>query len=437
VLPLMLLVTVPPPARDIAAGGAPDAAPTGVAAKAAPSTAAKGFQGDLPAAKDAPTAPAQAAQPPQTLAALFAPGAAPAAQSAASSTTTPDVAPVAAPAANAAPSAAPPAAIAAGVMQLARAFGAAQPDATAPAPTATPDVPEADAAPAQAVKAGAASLAPAAPAPARGAARVANPKAAATAQSSTAPSSATVPQDAEASEAGARGPSMQPGGPTIVHTGSVSPQPSSGAAPADTGTRPSFEVPAGGQPGPLATAPLPQPMPNVAATNAAPAASAAAPAPAPAHVVQDVALGNVPIEIGMKSLSGINHFEIRLAPNDLGGIEVRLQIDEDGRVKAHLTVDRPETLGFLQRDTGQLQQSLEQAGLKTGSGSIAMTLRDPNADSGTGQNRQNGDQQPQQQQHGSHRGRQHAQEPTRPDIRTPMQTRNVVWTRSSGIDRHI
>jgi flagellar hook-length control protein FliK len=154
----------------------------------------------------------------------------------------------------------------------------------------------------------------------------------------------------------------------------------------------------------------------------------------PAPVVQNVPLAQVPIEIGMKALSGTNQFQIRLAPNDLGAVDVKLQIDEDGRVRAHLTVDRPETLAFLQRDSSQLQQAFEQAGLKTQDGGISMTLRDPSSDSGTGQNRnQAGDEQ---------RGR-----PGQPDrapddgrgaeLLSAAQTRQLLWPRNRGVDLHI
>ena len=84
----------------------------------------------------------------------------------------------------------------------------------------------------------------------------------------------------------------------------------------------------------------------------------------------------VPVEIGLKSLAGVNHFEIRLDPAELGRIEVRLDIDEQGGVKAHLTVDRVETLALLQRDSRSLERAFEQAGLKPTDGSVDLSLRD-------------------------------------------------------------
>jgi flagellar hook-length control protein FliK len=88
-------------------------------------------------------------------------------------------------------------------------------------------------------------------------------------------------------------------------------------------------------------------------------------------------LSAVPITIGMRALAGSNRFEIRLDPYELGRIDVRLDIDrQHGAVKAHLVVDRPETLALLQRDAGSLQQALTQAGFDPGEAGLSFSLRD-------------------------------------------------------------
>ncbi|WP_279358651.1 flagellar hook-length control protein FliK [Methylobacterium indicum] len=87
-------------------------------------------------------------------------------------------------------------------------------------------------------------------------------------------------------------------------------------------------------------------------------------------------LSAVPMTVGMRALSGTNHFEIRLDPIELGRIDVRLDIDREHGVKAHLVVERPETLALLQRDAGSLQQALAQAGLNPGDGALSFSLRD-------------------------------------------------------------
>ena len=111
---------------------------------------------------------------------------------------------------------------------------------------------------------------------------------------------------------------------------------------------------------------------------------------APIRVVSEVPLGAVPVEIGLKSLAGVNHFEIRLDPAELGRIEVRLEIDAEGGVKAHLSVDRVETLALLQRDAKTLERAFDQAGLKLSDGSIDLSLRDQHAQ-GQGRHEHAGD----------------------------------------------
>ncbi|WFT78644.1 flagellar hook-length control protein FliK [Methylobacterium sp. CB376] len=81
--------------------------------------------------------------------------------------------------------------------------------------------------------------------------------------------------------------------------------------------------------------------------------------------------------IGLRSLAGMNQFEIRLDPAELGRIEVRLDLDrERGSVRAHLTVERPETLALLQRDAGSLQQALAQAGFSAADAVLSFSLQD-------------------------------------------------------------
>ena len=121
------------------------------------------------------------------------------------------------------------------------------------------------------------------------------------------------------------------------------------------------------------------------AAHAAAAANPAAPAP-PA-----VPIGQVPMTIGLRSLAGSSEFQIRLDPAELGRIEVKLEIDRaKGTVSTHLTVDRPDTLALLQRDAGQLQQALTQAGLDPGAGGVNLSLRQESGQTAGGQGGQTG-----------------------------------------------
>ena len=116
-----------------------------------------------------------------------------------------------------------------------------------------------------------------------------------------------------------------------------------------------------------------------AVTTAAPAGplsvTAASNAPVP--------LSGLAVEIAASVRSGKSHFEIRLDPADLGRIDVRIDVDRNGQVTSHLTVEKPETLSMLRQDAPQLQQALDDAGFKTGGGGLQFSLRDQ---SSSGQN---------------------------------------------------
>jgi flagellar hook-length control protein FliK len=114
----------------------------------------------------------------------------------------------------------------------------------------------------------------------------------------------------------------------------------------------------------------------------------AAAAPAGAFSVAATTNGPVPVsglalEIAASVKSGKSRFEIRLDPADLGRIDVRIDIDRNGQVTSHLTVEKPETLSMLRQDAPQLQRALDDAGLKTGDGGLQFSLRDQ---SSSGQN---------------------------------------------------
>ena len=94
-------------------------------------------------------------------------------------------------------------------------------------------------------------------------------------------------------------------------------------------------------------------------------------------------LSGLAVEIAASVKSGKSSFEIRLDPADLGRIDVRIDIDSNGQVTSHLTVEKPETLSMLRQDAPQLQRALDDAGLKTGNGGLQFSLRDQ---SSSGQN---------------------------------------------------
>lgn len=110
---------------------------------------------------------------------------------------------------------------------------------------------------------------------------------------------------------------------------------------------------------------------------AGPAGSAASFAHRPNFVAHQVGL-----QITKAIADGQNEFTIRLNPPELGRVEVRLEFGADGGVKAALSAEKPETLNLLQRDAAALERALNDAGLKTNSGSLNFSLQQDQAQAG-------------------------------------------------------
>jgi flagellar hook-length control protein FliK len=87
----------------------------------------------------------------------------------------------------------------------------------------------------------------------------------------------------------------------------------------------------------------------------------------------------IALQVARNLQKGINRFDIRLDPAEMGRIDVRMEVKKDGSVATHMVVERPETLELLRRDATTLQQALNNAGLQSNSDSLNFSLRDGNA----------------------------------------------------------
>jgi flagellar hook-length control protein FliK len=74
--------------------------------------------------------------------------------------------------------------------------------------------------------------------------------------------------------------------------------------------------------------------------------------------------------------NGVSRFQIRIDPPELGRVDVRLDMSVDGRARAHLSVERSETLELLQRDARALERALADAGLDVDRDSLQFSLKD-------------------------------------------------------------
>jgi len=194
------------------------------------------------------------------------------------------------------------------------------------------------------------------------------------------------------------------------------------AAPPPAGPAAALPPPGSGAPQGLHAA-------EAASQAASQAAGTVAAAPPPA--TPPIPLGAVPMTIGLRSLSGMNRFAIRLDPVELGRIDVSLDLDkEGGKARAHLVVDRPETLALLQRDASALQQALAQAGFDVGAeagGGIDLSLR---SETGSQQGNRDGE--------SASRGRSDTGPGGRDDIAAPLDRLPLRHLRAvSGLDIRI
>jgi flagellar hook-length control protein FliK len=121
-----------------------------------------------------------------------------------------------------------------------------------------------------------------------------------------------------------------------------------------------------------------------AANRAAQASAAQRPAPSPAT-------DQVKVSLKKAVENGESKLRIQLRPHDLGKVEVKLDIGGDGRTKALILAERPETLELLQRDSRVLERALQDAGLKTDQNSLSFDLQGREGDERTQQAQQGDD----------------------------------------------
>lgn len=83
----------------------------------------------------------------------------------------------------------------------------------------------------------------------------------------------------------------------------------------------------------------------------------------------------VAVHISKNVSDGNDQFTINLRPAELGRIDIKLEIGQDGRVTASVAVEKAQTLELLQRDSRNLERALQDAGLKADSNSLNFSLR--------------------------------------------------------------
>lgn len=103
---------------------------------------------------------------------------------------------------------------------------------------------------------------------------------------------------------------------------------------------------------------------------------------APATHVPESQYGAVSqqVQVGIKQIAqgGIERITIRLTPEDMGRVDVRMDVGADGRAHIVFTADKADALDQMQRDARMLERALQDAGVKADAGSMEFNLRQQN-----------------------------------------------------------
>ena len=86
----------------------------------------------------------------------------------------------------------------------------------------------------------------------------------------------------------------------------------------------------------------------------------------------------VKVNITKSAIKGVDKIDISLKPEDLGHIEIKLQLSKDGKLQAHIISSRPETMEILQKDMQSLQKAFADAGFQTDENSLSFSFQDNN-----------------------------------------------------------
>jgi len=89
---------------------------------------------------------------------------------------------------------------------------------------------------------------------------------------------------------------------------------------------------------------------------------------------------NLAGQISQRFANGSRVFGIRLDPAELGRVDIRLEVSQNNRVHATLTVERGDTLAEMQRSTRDLERALNDAGLELDEDGLNFELSEGSGD---------------------------------------------------------
>lgn len=90
----------------------------------------------------------------------------------------------------------------------------------------------------------------------------------------------------------------------------------------------------------------------------------------------------VKVNITKSAVKGIDKIDVHLKPEDLGHIEIKMQLSKDGKLQAHIISSRPETMEILQKEIQTLEKAFNDAGFQTDEGSLSFSFREDGSAAG-------------------------------------------------------
>ncbi|MBL8630434.1 MAG: flagellar hook-length control protein FliK, partial [Rhodospirillaceae bacterium] len=111
---------------------------------------------------------------------------------------------------------------------------------------------------------------------------------------------------------------------------------------------------------------------NQTGGNTATTQTAAAERPVPTQPQQ--VIDQIKVNITRAAKAGMDRVTIQLRPEELGRIEIKLEMTSEGKVTAAVTADKAATLELLQRESRGLERALQDAGLRADANDLQFNL---------------------------------------------------------------
>lgn len=83
------------------------------------------------------------------------------------------------------------------------------------------------------------------------------------------------------------------------------------------------------------------------------------------------------VAIVRQATDGLDRVKVKLQPEELGTVEVALELGDHGRARATFLAERPETVDLLRREAGDLERALRQVGVEVATSDMSFAPRNP------------------------------------------------------------